>query len=444
MKYLVNKQSGIWVFMVLLISIVFATQGFAWKTKDPKLAEDWAKMRGFKAPDIVGKVAPEIKPGMVIDANNYTQFPGLKELLPECIYSRFDPNSYAPVTPIKIVETDQYHLSRGYLEKTLENAKTCKLAADGISLEGYIGGMPFIHPKTGAELVQLLDNAYLGDSFAMRPMRLLLYNKKNEFEREIRQNLNVLRYKGCTDWKKDEIDNPKNLMYAVSGTFVYPRDLSGTAYVRERYQASGTPDQFRIYIPSMRRIRRLSGRDTQDPLFGCDLVWDDYNFYWQKLSTTEFPNEYIFIGEGEQLAPTQTDYNWPDDRRTAGYKDYYIDTSTGKAQLYYGSYQRRPAYFLEIRSKDPAYVYSKRLISIDKETGIGLYAQMYDQKGRLWRSITRNSNLSQQGMGWMEDLTDLVDHVNHHRTLIDFKGHRNPKWMTREYSDVRFLSKKGK
>ena len=440
-----RKDRSLLSITVVIVALLFtlSTAG-AWETKDPQLAADWEKMMGFKAPDVVGKVAPEIKAGMVIDSSNYQQFPGIKELVPECIWSRFDKSAYAPVTPIKVAKTDQYHLSRGFLEKSLLTAKTAKIAADGITLEGYQGGFPFIHPKNGTELVQWMDNDYLGDSFAMRPMQLRLYNSKNQPEREIRQNLNVLRYKGCTDWKQDETDNPDNIMYVVSGTFIYPRDLSGTAYVRYRYQDAAMADQFQIYIPSMRRIRRMSGRDTQDPLFGCDLTWDDYNFFWQKLSKAEFPNEYKLLGEGEQLAPTAVDYNFPDDRKTAGYTDYYVDDSGDQAYLYFGSYQRRPAYFLEIKSLDTNYVYSKRVISIDKETGLGLYSQMYDPKGKLWRSITRNSNLSQEGKGLMEDLTDLVDHINNHRTIIEFKGHRNPEWMGKEYSDVRFLSKGSK
>ena len=178
-----KKRLGIILCAICALVLFGAVPSFSWETKDPQLAEDWAKMRGFKAPDVVGKVAPEVKPGMVIDSSNYQQYPGLKELLPECIYSRLDPNSYAPVTPIKIAKTDQYHLSRGYLEKTLLSMKTCKIGADGVSLEGYQGGMPFPHPKSGIELVQWLDNAYLGDSFAMRPMQLRLYNSKNQPER---------------------------------------------------------------------------------------------------------------------------------------------------------------------------------------------------------------------------------------------------------------------
>jgi hypothetical protein len=422
-----------------------ASAAMAWETKDAKLAADWAKMMGFKAPDVVGKVAPEIKAGIVIDSKNYQQYPGLKELLPQSLYDRFDPAAYAPLAPIKIVKTDQYHLSRGFLEKSLESAKTCKLAADGLTLEGYKGGFPFINPKTGNEAAQLCDQDYLGDSFAMRPMSLRLYNAQNKPERELRQHLNVLRYQGCTDWREGDIQpNPQNIMYAVSGTFIYPRDLSGTSYVRKRFLKAEDADEFLLYIPSMRRVRRMSGRDTQDPLFGSDLVWDDYNVYWQKLSATEFPNEYKILKKTEMLLPTFIDYNWPDDRTTAGYVDYKVDETGDQTYLHFGSWQRRPVTIVEMKSLDSAYLYSKRIIVIDQETGLLLQTDLYDQSGRLWRSWVRDYNLAQDGTGIMEDLIDIVDHPNKHRTILDFKGHRNPRWMDAEYADVRFLSRAAK
>jgi len=92
---------------IVLLSIVLGFLFFlappcnAWKTKDPKLAEEYANMLGFKVKDRVGKVAPEIKPGIIIDGTNYKDYPGLKELLPESLYSRFDPGAYAPLAPIK-------------------------------------------------------------------------------------------------------------------------------------------------------------------------------------------------------------------------------------------------------------------------------------------------------------------------------------------------------
>ncbi|MBW1903407.1 MAG: DUF1329 domain-containing protein [Deltaproteobacteria bacterium] len=441
-----NKWLAIVTLVVFLGMVSFiASPGWSWESQDPQLAKDWAKMVGFNAKDLVGKVAPDIKPGMVIDSSNYKDYPGLKKLLPKSLYDRFDPGSYAPLAPMKIAETDQYHISRGFMEKTLESAKTCKLAEDGLTLVGYAGGFPFLNPKNGNELMQYVDNSYLGDTFAMRPMRLRLYGKKNKPERELRQNLNVVRYKGCTDWRPDGLKpNPDGVNYVVSGVFIYPRDLSGTSYVRKRFMSADNPDEFLLYIPSMRRIRRMSGRDSQDPLFGSDLVWDDYNVCWLKLSQTEFPNDYKILGESEMLLPTFIDYNWPDDRTTAGYTDYRVDESGDQIYLHYGSWQRRPVWTLEVISKDSAYLYSKRIIIVDRETGLPLQTDLYDQAGRLWRSWVRDYNLSRKGEGVMEDLIDIVDHTNRHRTILDFKGHMNPRWMGAEYSDVRFLSRKGK
>ena len=188
----------------------------------------------------------------------------------------------------------------------------------------------------------------------------------------------------------------------------------------------------------------MSGRDSQDPLFGSDLVWDDYNVFWQKLSLTEFPNEYKMLGESEMLLPTFVDYDWPDDRTTAGYTEYKVDESGDQVYLHYGSWQRRPVWTLEVISKDSAYLYSKRVIIVDRETGLQLQTDLYDQAGRLWRSWVRDYNLSRKGEGVMEELIDIVDHINRHRTILDFKGHMNPRWMGPEYTDVRFLSRKGK
>ena len=347
--------------------------------------------------------------------------------------------------PSRLLKLEQYHLGRGWMEKSIASAKKAKIAADGLTLEGYVGGYPFIHPKNGVELIHWADNPYLGDSFGMRPMRLRLFGRDNKPEREMRQQLNVLRYQNCTDWRPEGIlPNPEEINYVVSGTFVYPRDLSGTSYVRKRFIPADRPDEFLLYVASMRRIRRMSGRDTQDPLFGSDLLWDDYNVFWQKLSTTDFPCKYTMLPSREMLLPTYIDYDWPDDRASAGYTDYLVDDTGDQVYLHYGSWQRRWVHMVEVKSLDPAYVYSKRVIANEPETCVQLQTDLYDQAGRLHRDWVRDYNLTQDGVGIMEELIDIVDRINQHRTILDFKGHKNPKWMGEDYADVRFLSRKAK
>jgi len=186
----------------------------------------------------------------------------------------------------------------------------------------------------------------------------------------------------------------------------------------------------------------MGTRDTQDPLFGSDVTWDDYNVFWQKLSTTDFPNDYKMLPPREMLLPTYIDYEWPKDRTLAGFADYTIDKSGDQVYLHFGSWQRRWVYVCEVISKDSAYCYSKRVIVNEPETHVQLQGHSYDQAGRLWRSGVRDYNLSQDGVGITEDLAEVIDHVNQHRTILDFKGQKNPKWMGPDYGDVRFLSKR--
>ena len=73
--------------------------------------------------------------------------------------------------------------------------------------------------------------------------------------------------------------------------FVYnPADLKGHSAVRTRFVEAEKPDEFIMYIPAMRRIRRLAGSDTQDPLVGADAAWEDWKCWWQKLSSKIWPS----------------------------------------------------------------------------------------------------------------------------------------------------------
>lgn len=431
--------------VTLGILILLASVAVAWESQVPDLAKDWEKMMGFTATSKTGMVAPEIKPGVVIDSSNYKDYPGLRDLLPEGLYQRLDPGSYAPLAPMKIKETDQYHFSRGCLELTLESEKTVKLAEDGVTLEGFKGGIPFIHPQNGNELIQWVDWFYGGDTFGFRPARMRLYGKDNKPEREMRQQINYILYYGPMDWRRgNPLANPDGIHFVGSGVFVYPRDISGTSYVRKRFLDGDKADEFLLYVASMRRVRRMSGRDTQDPLFGSDLLWDDYKTFWQKLSAKEFPNDYKMLPEREMLAPTWVDYNWPNDRITAGYQDYSVEEAETGTLLHFGSWQRRAVLTVEVISKDPAYVYSRRVLHNDMESTGQLCEDLYDPSGRLWRVFQMNNNLSRKGEGMMWDSADIVDVINRHRTILDFKGERNPEWMGAEYADLRFLSKKAK
>ena len=158
-----------------------------------------------------------------------------------------------------------------------------------------------------------------------------------------------------------------------SGTFAltYPQDLAGTAFLRHRYWDTNKQDLFISYLPGMKRIRVLAGSDAQDPMIGSELMWDMWRLDWQKQpSKTLFPNEYKILGKKIVLMPT---YN-------------YSPALSIQGEDFITSWEKRPVWILEIKSLDPAYVYSKRIMYIDMELMHVIYEEYFDRRGGLWRT----------------------------------------------------------
>jgi len=254
--------------------------------------------------------------------------------------------------------------------------------------------------------------------------------------------LGQVRWTYRCDWGEDINPNPEGVNYATSGWFFYPRDLSGTCYLRRRFLDVEKPDEMLLYLPSMRRVRRMSGRDAQDPVFGSDVVWDDFQLFYQKISPTTFPMECKILKETEMLLPTYVNVHYAKGEERP--PDSHVDESGNQMYVYWASWQRRPIHVVEFKELDPNYMYSRRVYFADIENQYLLHSEFFDQTGRLWRSWLRDIVLEDDTGYYTENLIDIVDHLNIHRTILDCKGIPNPRWVGPEYSDIKFLIRKAK
>ncbi len=389
------------------------------------LQEEWNELIGFKAPDLVGKIAPEIRPGMIINASNYKQYPGLKALMPDDIYARLDARSYIPLPEIEIVPTRSIYPNRWWIEFTRKYSKDCKIADDGVTLQGWVAGSPFPRPDKNNPALAGVQVAWnhdkvdiVGDCLRFAPMYWDLYGEDGKYDRTYHFHLWYFRQTGRTHidpmptWGK----NKEGIFEWMVNYFSYPQDIKGFLLFRVHYLDPNKPDLAKMYIPSMRRVRRVSGTDLFDPLLGADMIWEDFRSYWQKLSPSIFPNEYRLVEFREYLLPSTAPY---------GYARHY--PRLGKT---YFCFERRPVYVIEIRSKDRSYVYSKRRLYIDAETFTLLHIQNYDWENRLWRTWTKNI-VCEPELGIIhEDVTHIIDHVSRHCTVLHFTPTCCCKWIT--------------
>ena len=402
-----------------------------------RVGKEWEAFLGYNAVDMVAKdtKAPSIKPGLVITPENVAKYEKeLRELFPygfdwevdrmtgTGLYANYN---YSPLEMV-IVPTTHAWNDYGYLQATKKYASTCKVGAND-ALEGWVAGLPFPKPKNALEIVHNYDRlTIMGDNLNSMPLQFGLYGKDGQRERVEKIELHWNNYVGRIKVPPfPTIPGFEDIYEKGSIVALFPYDLKGFAAVRTRYADPRKEDSFVTYVPSMRRIRRLAGSNTQDPLVGSDISWEDWKGYWSKLSI--HPAEYELVGEAVVLCPS---FN-PKPIE-------YFEKYGGWCQRYW--WERRPVWVVKIKSKEPTYIYGARLWYVDKETFALQQEIFYDQKGRVWK-------LWDWAWRWNPDNGELdywnpyiADVINRHTTIANHHIILNIPDLSENLFNLRYLS----
>jgi len=357
-------------------------------------AKKWKELRGYDAYDIIDKteLPAELKPGLVITKDNKADYPWLKDYLPKEIYDALD-SSWGAIGKITIVPTNTYYMHDGYYEgskkivddniKIISNDKGELVYEDGryALLEGpATTAIPFLNPKNGIELNwDYVAHSTNSDTLSFSPVELNACSPDSQLERSYKADLFWWHYHNRTNVAPmGEIDDKDEFIEGGSVFFLEPNDVRGFAGVRQRYAQADKEDDFRAYIPSLRRTRILTGSDSQDPLAaGLELTWDDWRSYWIKTDPRKF--DYNLVGEKLLLVGPEVGHAY----------DAHVLTED-KCNWKSIEVELRPVWTLEVLDKTDKYQYSKRVSYIDKEMYFAQYHMTWDPRGnplRNWDDI---------------------------------------------------------
>ncbi|MBT8340024.1 MAG: DUF1329 domain-containing protein [Desulfatitalea sp.] len=401
----------------------------------------WAEIVGFKAPDVVNKVAPEIKPG-VYSYHDKQKQPGLKALLTEYHYRRFKPGEppfAGNYSEIKVVPTRQYYYAlpiaeatKKYMGQAMLNDKT-----GIIKEETYTAGYPFPKPEGKYKANQVYYNwqkNYMGwDSRYLvtisrgwtGSLREDLYIASSTWK--IRLQGRVMQPCGWFDKRAQE----QNEVDTFSCKFFAPRDMYGNIMSNTRYLDPDRYDQVMYYVSALRRIRLMSSTDLQDSIGGADAIYLDGDGCGQKLSLTVFPSKLELVDERELLLPTNHD------------GAAYLSSPSKGLEYYNLEWERRPVYIVKMTELDKNFVYGHRILYFDKETLLLWLVENYDQKGRLYRTFEAILTFSHSmGMPLIGDNL-LQDHLDLHSSQGITFCMPTP-WINRRKTSIEYLFKKGK
>jgi hypothetical protein len=320
-----------------------------------------------------GPVRADVVPGDKITAENIDK---LKDLISPgmewCIRHGF---------PITITETKRIEWPQAYKEATEKYSGQVKLAADGLSLQNYVAGLPFpnLDPKDPQMAIKVMwnyDYHYLttddvdlrnfdADTGAIADHGPLTVERHFLLDHFRRLFWNGRLYVD----PKPEKPNP-NGYRGQQGLYpiLEPFDLKGVGALGNRYVDPAKQDDSWLYLPSLRRVRRLSTAQRSDALFGQDTDVDSYYGYSGHIAWMDWK----FLGERDLIAAFHA-------------KNYPVKWHEKVDWAFDDVWEKRRVYVIEGISKLPQYAYSKRVIFIDKESWVVPFSDIYDRSGELWK-----------------------------------------------------------
>ncbi|TMB53666.1 MAG: DUF1329 domain-containing protein [Deltaproteobacteria bacterium] len=214
--------------------------------------------------------------------------------------------------PLTIIETRRIIWPQAYKEATEKYSQQVRLGADGLSLKDYVAGLPFpnLQPSDSQLAAKIMwnynHNFFATDDLDARnfdadtgsiadhgPMTVERHFLLDHFRR--------LWWIGrlYVDPKPEKTPNAAGYelqqgLYPI----LEPYDVKGVGFVSNRYLDFAKQDDAWLYLPALRRIRRLSTAQRSDALFGQDTDVDSYGGYAGQIGWMDWK----YLGERDLLA----------------------------------------------------------------------------------------------------------------------------------------------
>ena len=304
---------------------------------------------------------------------------------------------------MKIKDAGDFTNSKVYMDATEKNKGTAKIAADG-AIENYAAGRPFdpatFQPNSkedGWKMVWNWNYRWQNDGLSVGEVHWVWVRRGGEhskheimgasggkyakyyegggsFERALAGPYKrfLMSHNSKHEATGYRVNNgegfAKDTEFREYTGFTSPFDIAGTAFLILRYDDPRKADDSWAYIPSLRRVRRISVEVKSDSLLGTDHTLEDfYGFNGRPLE-----HEWEYIGSTRILV---------------------VARSRNRDTVYYGpngwavkdDYALRLTDVMKQVPKRSNHPYSKKFIHVDRQSGESYYANAFDKAGELWK-----------------------------------------------------------
>jgi len=194
-----------------------------------------------------------------------------------------------------------------------------------------------------------------GDSVSS--MEMVLKNSQGE------QSTRVLRMSAL------EVDNDGDKGITI---FDQPLDVKGTALLSHSHAIE--PDDQWLYLPALKRVKRISSRNKSGPFMGSEFAYEDLNSFEIEKFTFKYIKDELIDGESTFVV-----------------EQIPLDKNSG---------------------------YTRQIAWIEKKRYIPLKVEFYDRKDSLLKTLTFSGYKQYDGKFWRALSMNMVNHQTAKSTLL--------------------------
>ncbi len=209
---------------------------------------------------------------------------------------------------------------------------------------------------TGREIVDKAYNLPTGDD-QTSVLTMTLINKSGQ-----------TRVRKIQQYTKDFGDTEKSIMF-----FKTPADVKNTSFMNWSYDSDKADDQW-IYLPALKKVKRISSDSKSDYFMGSDFTYDDLG-------------------------------------------DRKLDADTHKL-LREETVDGVECYVVESVSKDEDYMYSKTVTWIRKNNFVGMKKEFYDEDEELLKILSIKDLKEIDGI-WVITHSEMENVQKNHKTTME-------------------------
>jgi len=343
----------------------------------------------------------QLKPGDVVDMSNWNK---VKDILPESVVNWV---KRGDVT-LKIGEFKfDFSCDNAWIEASAKNVGKYTLGKRKEIIEVATGkypmwiyGLPFPNVDTKNDPdagIKIMHNQYAG--LARKGTDItndcsMDYIGKGGYERSV--GITSLYY---YFWQRPDGEQPNHSKYQPLSyvPLLWPYDVKGITTLTCR-PLDGTADQVWSYIPTIRRVKRVSGANRSDPVAGSDAIIDDENgwvgqnesmkwtFLEEKIILYPFTS---WVVERPRPMKQHKDGSWRavpgEPAPRVGWQEK--DWQGAQWAMANAVWVPRKVYVLTADPIDRYYRYGKQEYYIDKNTLTTSVKIVYNKAGEYWKTV---------------------------------------------------------